>query len=77
MLQEVQDLYTRGLVACKSKSGSGYEALLGWADVCPERMEPTPIGERLIRLLGVADIPLEDIDKVVFCIGLSSIKQPA
>ncbi len=77
LLQEIQDLYTRGLVGCKAKSGSGYEALLGWADVCPERMGPTPLGERLIRLLGVADIPLEDIDKVAFCIAPSSIKQTA
>jgi hypothetical protein len=73
-LQEIQDLYTRGLVASKDGSGNGYEALLGWTDVCPERIEPTYLGERLIRLLGIADISMYDIDMVVFCIGPNSIK---
>jgi hypothetical protein len=76
-LQEIQDLYSRGLVVCKDELGSGYEALFGWTDVCPERMEPTYLGERLIRLLGIADISLRDIDLVVFCIGPSSVKPAA
>lgn len=64
ILQEVYDLYLLGMLVCAT-SESGYEALLGLADVRPDRMLLTELGTRYYEIMGLQDIPIEDLLEVV------------
>jgi len=64
ILQEAYQIYNSGLIACKQKSSEGYEALLGWTDVAPNRSLLTPMGERYYEVMGLEDILEEDIKAV-------------
>lgn len=66
LLQEIYSLNNFGLVTCKSASGSGYEACLGWHDIAPDRLVLTDLGERLGKLLfGASGIDWADLEKVI------------
>lgn len=64
VLQGIFQLYNFGLVACRNKDQEGYEALLGWTDAAPDRMIVTAIGERYCLVMGLNDVPHEDITEV-------------
>lgn len=64
ILQETYEIYNLGLIACKIKSSQGYEALLGWTDIAPNRLLLTSIGKRYYKVMGLQDIPEEDIKEV-------------
>jgi len=64
ILQEIYEMYNLGMIACKSKSSEGHEALLGWTDVAPNRLLLTPMGKRYYKVMGLQDIPKKDIKEV-------------
>jgi hypothetical protein len=64
ILQEAYELYNLGLIACKNKSGTGYEAMLGWTDPAPNRLELTPMGKRYYEIMGLEGIAEEEIREV-------------
>lgn len=41
-----------------------YQAMLGWSDIAPNRILLTPIGERYYKVMGLQDLPEEDIKSV-------------
>lgn len=61
ILLQLMDLYSIGLMACKNEKGDGNDALLGAGDICPNRMFLTPIAMKYCDILGLADIPREDL----------------
>ncbi|MFW0859201.1 MAG: hypothetical protein AAGB97_03340 [Dehalococcoidia bacterium] len=63
-LQEAYQIYNSGLIACKQKSSEGYLAMVGWTDLAPNRSLLTPMGERYYEVMGLEDIPEEDIKEV-------------
>lgn len=74
ILQEAYQIYNSGLIACKQKSSQeggaeivsseGYRVLLGWTDIAPNRLLLTSLGERYYIVMGLDDIPEEDIKEV-------------
>lgn len=64
ILQEAYQIYSFGLIASKLKSSESYEAMLGWTDVAPNRLLLTPIGERYYKVMGLQDLPEEDVKGV-------------
>jgi hypothetical protein len=64
ILQEIYRIYNWGLVACRQKSGEGYVAILDWTDVAPNRLLLTSVGQRYHHLMGLEEIPEEDIAEV-------------
>lgn len=64
ILQEAYQIYNYGLIACKIKSSESYEALLGWTDIAPNRLLLTLIGKRYYQVMGLEDIPEEDVKGV-------------
>jgi hypothetical protein len=76
-LQETYQLYNLGLVGCRlappGEAGptGHHEALLGWDDVEPQKMELTSLGERYYVLMDLDEIPRTDLEDVV--ISLASL----
>lgn len=67
MLQEAYEISNLGLIVCKVKRdeiGDAYWALLGWADIVPDDLEFTDMGERYYQVMGLDDIPEQDIREV-------------
>ncbi|HEX74850.1 MAG TPA: hypothetical protein G4N93_06900 [Dehalococcoidia bacterium] len=67
MLQEAYEICDAGLMVCKVKHdevGGAFWTLLGWADVVPDDLELTEMGERFYQVMGLDDIPEEDIREV-------------
>lgn len=64
VLQGIYQLHTFGLVACKNKDQEGYEALLGWTDAAPDRMILSALGERYCLVMGLNDVPEEDVREI-------------
>lgn len=50
--------------ASKERSLEEYEALLGCADVAPNRLLLSPMAERYYEVMGLEDIPEEDIKEI-------------
>jgi hypothetical protein len=65
LLHEIFDLYQNGLVFCKGEGGANALAMLGFYDVTPADMRVTQLGHVLAVLLGLDDLPNEDIASVV------------
>ena len=61
LLQEIYSMHSQGLMVVKSSSGGGYEALLGWHDIGPNRMQLGALGERLASLLGVMNMERDSL----------------
>ena len=64
LLQEIYLMHSQGLVVVKSSSGGGYEALLGWHDITPSRLELGSLGDRLSTLLGLINMERNSLDHV-------------
>jgi len=64
ILQEAYQIYNYGLIACKMKSSESYEALLDWTAIAPNRMELTLLGKRYHKVMGLEDIPEEEVKEV-------------
>ncbi len=64
ILQEAYQIYNSGLIACKQKSSGGYLAMVEWTDVAPNRLLLTSMGERYYEVMGLQDIPKEDVKEV-------------
>jgi len=69
ILQETYQLYNFGLLACRNSTSNGYEAMLGWTDTAPNRMELTILAKRYYSIIGLDEIPIADLrDVAVFLI---------
>jgi hypothetical protein len=70
ILQEIYQLYNFGLLACRNNNSNGYEAMLGWTDIAPNRMELTTLANRYYQIMGLDEISLIDLREVaIFLIG--------
>ncbi len=65
LLQEAFEMYNRGLMLQRTDNPQSNEALLGWADVVPDKLSLAPAGERLAMLLGVNNIEDSDVSGIV------------
>jgi hypothetical protein len=68
ILQEAYDICHAGLMICMFKQGQSSEdeilSLLGWVDIAPDNLVLTGMGERYYKIMGLDDIPDEDIMEV-------------
>lgn len=65
-VQETYDMYGLGLILCKDKTDKGsFRSMTEWTDIAPNGLELTPMGERYYQVMGLSDIPEEDIKEVV------------
>ncbi len=70
ILQEIYQLYNFGLLACRNSNSDGYEALLGWTDVAPNRIELTALARRYYQIIGLDEISSVDLREVaIFLTG--------
>lgn len=67
VLQQIFDLYSLGILAQigKEEDHEVYDALLGWGDIIPNQLTLTPLGEGFFNILGLEDIPGEDIKHLI------------
>lgn len=68
MLQEAYEISNLGLIVCKDKSDvvvkESYWELLGWSDIVPDGLELTEMGKRYYQVMGLDDIPKQEIREV-------------
>jgi len=57
ILQEIYQLYNYGLLSCTVPNSPHYQALLGWDDVKPTRMELTSLAKRYYAIMGLNELP--------------------
>ena len=65
LLHEIFDLYQIGLVFRKGEGGANALAMLSYYDVTPADMRTHQLGHALAVLLGLDDLPDEDIASVI------------
>jgi len=64
-IQEAYEIYGLGLILCKDKTDKGgFWSMTEWTDIAPNGLELTPMGERYYQVMGLDDIPEEDIREV-------------
>ena len=65
LLHEIFDLYQIGLIFRKGEDGANALAMLGFYDIAPADIRTNQLGHALTVLLGLDDIPKEDIASVI------------
>jgi len=64
-VQEAYEMYGLGLILCKDRAEEGsFWSLTEWTDIAPNGLELTPMGERYYQVMGLDDIPEEDVREV-------------
>lgn len=64
-VQEAYEMYGLGLILCKDKTDKGgFWSMTEWTDIAPNGLELTPMGERYYQVMGLDDIPRQDIVRV-------------
>lgn len=67
LLQQAYEMYNLGLVVCAAKpseSESIFWSMTEWLDVTPSHLVLTSIGKRYHQVMGLDDIPEEDVREV-------------
>ncbi len=62
VLQEIFPLHGRGLAGCVNETRTTFDALLGWTDINPSGLIPTPFGVHVFVVLGLGHIPHADLE---------------